>query len=149
MSTQTPQAYTKWALSNLRLRTWLLALIAIAVLPSFVILLVNHRNNQEINLERAKSNMAAVARLAAATHEQSVEGVRQILGTISSGPSVRRYDLEHLCKEFLGNVAAASPSYSNISVLTLEGRARCLQSANEASIDFSDRQYFKEALSTQ
>lgn len=136
-------------MSNLRLRSWLIALIVVAVLPCFGILLLNHRDSEASTLDRAKANMEAVARLAAATHEQSIEGVRQILGTISSGPSVRRYDLEHLCSEFISNVAAASPSYSNIGVLSLEGRARCLRDKEAVEIDFSDRQYFKEALSSR
>lgn len=136
-------------MSSLRLSTWLIALILTAVLPSFVILLVNHKKNQTTTLERAITKMEAVATLAAATHEQSIEGVRQILGTIASGPSVRRHDLETLCAEFIGNVASASPSYSSIGVLTLEGRARCLPEGAELAVDFSDRQYFKDALSTE
>lgn len=127
----------------------MLALIGIAVLPSFLILVVNYQNNRAVTLERARSNMEAVARLAAATHEQSVEGVRQILGTISSGPSVRRYDLEQLCREFIGNVAAASPSYSNISVLTLEGTPRCHENEDLGRFNFSDRQYFRDAITRQ
>lgn len=149
MAAQLPGPDLASPFANLRLRTWLLALIAVAVLPSFFILVINYQNNHAIAFDRAEASMEAVARLAAATHEQSMEGVRQILGTISSGPSVRRYDLEQLCKEFIGNVAAASPSYSNIGVLTLEGKARCIQNEHESLIDFSDRQYFKEALRSQ
>ncbi|PJI98831.1 PAS domain S-box-containing protein/diguanylate cyclase (GGDEF)-like protein [Acidovorax sp. 69] len=133
-------------MSNFRLRTWLVVLILMAVLPSLVVVLINHQSNQAVSLERATTQMEAVARLAAATHEQSVEGVRQILGTISSGPSVRRYDLEQLCIEFIDNVAKASPSYSIIGVLTLEGKARCMKDEQLKAIDFSDRQYFKDAI---
>lgn len=143
------QPFRKKMMSNMRLRTWLIALILIAMLPSFLILVANHRSNQVATLESAERKMAAVARLAAATHEQSVEGVRQILGTISSGPSVRRDDLEPLCIEFIENVAAASPSYSNIGVLSLEGRARCVRDPKARTIDFSDRKYFQDALDTQ
>lgn len=136
-------------MSNLRLRTWLLALILVAVLPSLVVVLLNHQKNQELSLERATTRLVAIARLAAATHEQAVEGVRQILGTVSSGPSVRRNDLEHLCIEFIGNVAAASPSYTTIGVLTLEGKVRCMKDDQFQSVDFSDRRYFIDAIESR
>lgn len=136
-------------MGSLQLRTWFIALIAVGVLPSFFILQANYRSNQATTLERAITTMKSVAGLAAATHKQSVEGVRQILGTVSSGPSVRRYDLEHLCWEFIGNVADASPSYSQLGVLTLDGTPRCLPPNAPIAPNLGDRTYFRQAITTQ
>lgn len=134
---------------HMRLRSWLLLLILMAVLPSVALLLYSHARDQREALKRTQQDLQAVAGLAAASLEQSVEGVRQILGTIASGPSVRRSDLAQLCQEFIGNVAAASPAYTSMGVLTLQGKLRRVGPPDTAPFDASDRAYFREALQTQ
>ncbi len=135
--------------SNVRLRSWLVLLILVAVLPAMALLLYSHTQDQALALERTRSDLRAVASLAAANHEQSIEGVRQILGTISAGPSVRRSDLAQLCREFIGNVAAVSPDYSSIGVLDLAGRQRCAGENVPAEFNASDRRYFRDALTRE
>jgi diguanylate cyclase (GGDEF)-like protein/PAS domain S-box-containing protein len=136
-------------LRNRRLRTWLLLLILVAVLPGIALLLYSHARDQDEALQRTQQDLEAVAGLAAASLEQSVEGVRQILGTIASGPSVRRSDLGQLCQEFIGNVAAASPNYTSIGVLDLQGDLRCVGPASIARFNARDRAYFSETLRTE
>ena len=89
------------------------------------LLLYTYTQNQQAELERTRRDLFAIGRLAAANQEQLIEGVRQILATVSSGPSVRRTDLADLCREFLGNVAAASPTYVHLGVLDINGAQRC------------------------
>ena len=110
---------------NIRLRSTLIILVLVAVLPSIALLVHSHTQNQQSELERTRRDLFAIGRLAAATQEQLIEGVRQILGSVSSGPSVRRSDLADLCHEYLGNVAAASPSYLRLGVLNIQGLQRC------------------------
>lgn len=110
---------------SLKLRTLLLILVVVAVLPSAALLVYNHTHNQQLELERTRSEFTVIGRLAAASQEQLIEGVRQILSTVASGPSVQRSDLADLCSEFLSNVAAASPSYALMGVLDADGARRC------------------------
>lgn len=133
----------------IRLRTWLLLLILVAVLPGVAWLGYSHERDQREALRRTQQDLQAVAGLAASSLEQAIEGVRQILGTIAAGPSVRRSDLAQLCQEYIGNVAAVSPAYTSIGVFTLEGDLRCVGPANTARFNASDREYFREALRTE
>ena len=110
---------------NIRLRTTLIILVLVAVLPNIGLLVYTHPQNQQAELERTRRDLFAIGRLAAANQEQLIEGVRQILATVSSGPSVRRTDLADLCREFLGNVAAASPTYVHLGVIGVNGARRC------------------------
>ncbi|MCZ8254008.1 MAG: EAL domain-containing protein [Hylemonella sp.] len=134
---------------NRRLRTWLLLLIVMAVLPAIALQLYSHARDQREALQRTRQDLQSVAGLAASSLEQSIEGVRQILGTIASGPSVRRSDLAQLCQEFIANVAAASPAYTSIGVLTLEGQLRCVGPPTTMAFNARDRNYFREALRTE
>ncbi len=136
-------------LGNIRLRTLLAILLLVAVLPSVALLLLSHSDNQRAELQRARNEMQAVAQLAAANQEHLIEGVRQILGTITAGPSVRRNDLAELCDAFIRNVSEASPSYSSMGVLDLKGNLRCPEGKKTPVFNASDRAYFRDALDQQ
>lgn len=136
-------------LRSIRLRTWLLLLTLVAVLPSIAWLSYSHDRDQADALRRTQQDLQAVAGLAVASLEQAIEGARQVLGTIAAGPSVRRSDLPQLCQEYVANVAAVSSAYNSIGVLTLEGELRCVGPATTARFNASDREYFREALRTE
>lgn len=104
---------------------------------------------QRDELSRAREELQSVTKLAAATQEQWVDGVRQILTTVASGPSVRRADLRTLCGEFLRNVKDASPTYINIGVLDLQGHIQCEAIKREGVADLSSRKYFIDTIKTR
>ena len=132
---------------KLRLRTVLLLLVFAAVVPGITVLIYSTARAERDELRRARSELESVTRLAAATQEEWVNGVRQILTTVASGPSVRRLDLRELCGEFLRNVKLASPSYNNLAVLDLQGRIQC-EAIKSSLVDFSHRRYFVEAINS-
>ena len=111
-----------------RLHTLLIILVMVASLPSAVLLVYAHAHNQQQELDRTRADLEAMALLAAAHQEQLIAGVKQILATVASGPSVRRSDLASLCREFLVNVANASPVYASMGVLDRQGNPRCIDS---------------------
>ncbi len=136
-------------LGNIRLRSLLAILLLVAVLPSVALLLYSHSDNQREELQRARTEMQAVAQLAAANQAHLIEGVRQILGTIAAGPSVRRDDLAELCDAFIRNVREASPNYSSMGVLDMQGNLRCPKEKTVPFFNASDRVYFHDTLATQ
>jgi hypothetical protein len=130
----------------LSLRTLLVLLAMTAVAPGIGVLVYLSVVVQRDEIVQARQELESVAKLVAANQEQLIEGVRQILVTIASGPSVRRYDLHDLCVEFLRNVQAATPAYTNIGVLNMQGRIECQGHAGDANGDASGRQYFRNAI---
>lgn len=131
------------------IRSLLLLLVLVALLPGLVMLLVSHQKTSHEAVERGHQQIKAVATLAAANQAQLVEGVRQILATVAAGPSVRRNDLRYLCPEFLRNVSAATPGYGNIGVVNLQGDIQCVANPGQQSINVADRAYFRNAVRDQ
>ena len=131
------------------IRSLLLALVVVALLPGVGMLVVGHVKTSEDAVQRGRQEIKAVATLAAANQEQLIEGVRQILATVAAGPSVRREDLRDLCREFLRNVAAATPGYGNIGVANLQGDIQCLANQGPQPINVADRLYFRNVLRDQ
>lgn len=134
---------------KIRLRSTLIILVLVAVLPNVGLLLYTYTQNQQAELERTRRDLFAIGRLAAANQEQLIEGVRQILATVSSGPSVRRTDLADLCREFLGNVAAASPTYVHLGVLDINGAQRCARDSVLPLATSDGSTFVTDALSQQ
>ena len=128
------------------IRSLLLLLVLVAILPGLVMLLVSHQRTSDEALERGRQQIKAVATLAAANQAQLIQGVRQILGTVAAGPSVRRNDLRDLCPEFLRNVSAATPGYGNMGVVDLQGDILCVANPGQQSINVADRAYFRNAV---
>lgn len=131
------------------IRSLLLLLVVIAVLPGLAMLLVSRTQTTQEAVQRGRQEIKAVGMLAAASQEQLIEGVRQILATVAAGPSVRRNDLRDLCFEFLRNVSAATPGYGNIGVANLQGDIQCLAQTGTTPVNVADRAYFRNAVRTR
>ena len=94
------------------MRSLLLLLVAMAVLPALVMAVLNYREDRRLAAEAVRQELAAVAQVAQAGQEAVVGGVRNMLETVASGPSVRRTDLRDLCYEFLGNIVRQSADFA-------------------------------------
>ena len=134
---------------KIRLRTVLLLLVFAAVAPGMAVVIYSTVTLERDELVRAREHLQSVTKLAAATQEQWVDGVRQILTTVASGPSVRRDDLRALCGEFLRNVKASSPTYTNIGILDLQGHIQCEALDSGGAADLSSRRYFRDVTRTK
>ena len=134
---------------NIGLRTVLLMLVFAAVAPGLAVVIYSTIMLQRDELQRARDELHSVTKLAAATQEQWIDGVRQILTTVASGPSVRRSDLRGLCTEFLRNVKASSPTYTNIGVLDLNGQVQCEALESDKTLNRSNRYYFQAVVESR
>ena len=134
---------------KISLRTLLILLVLAAVAPGAAVVVYSSVVVQRDEAIKAQEDLEAVAKLVAATQEQWIEGVRQILNTVASGPSVRRDDLRELCSEFLRNVKSASPSYTNIGIVDVIGNMQCQALKSTAPLDVSQRRYFTKTIGTQ
>jgi PAS domain S-box-containing protein len=124
----------------------LLVLLIVALLPVFGFVIYASIKNQEERLSQAGINLSTVAQLSALGTARTVEGTRQLLGVIASGPSLRGDGLNHLCTEFLSNIRSAYPLYLNVGFLDTAGGVRC-DGLNSTSADnFADRPYFQLVL---
>lgn len=131
---------------NFRLHSLLVLLAAIAFAPIFIAITYSTFDIQEKELVNEKKELESFANLAVANQKQIIEGERQMLATIASGPSLRRADLALLCTEFLQNVIKAAPSNVAIGLIDLDGKMVC-GSDNEFQLtDLRSREFFRKAV---
>lgn len=131
---------------TLRLRSLLILLALIAFVPGFMVMTYTARVVQIDELAKAKKELESVAKLVAANQKQLIEGERQILAAVASGPSLRRTDLNALCVEFLKNVLAAAPSNANIGFLDMRANVVCQGNDIQQDVEAANGNYFLNAI---
>ena len=124
-------------------------LLLIAALPGVAMVIYGYKSVQDEAVAQAREEVRSAAEMAAATQEQLVEGVRQILATVTNGPSVRREGLLDLCNEYLTNLSRTFPSYGSISVVDLQGRLRCLSDSSTKAVAVKELPVFERALTSR
>lgn len=141
------QFLLKSAFTGLQRR--LLVVLIVALLPVYGYFVASSFAIQRESLKQARVGVQAVARLSAFGVERTVEGAHQLLNAITSGPSLRGSGLNDLCLEFLENIGIGYPYYTNLGFLDLEGNLTCDALNMAAGGNFSDRSYFRQALTTR
>lgn len=127
----------------------LLLLLVVGMLPVFGLVIGSFLSQQRQRLAQASENLLTVSRLTALSAERSVEGARQLLNAITSGPSLKARGLNTLCIEFLANIRSSHRYYSNVGFLDVDGRLQCDARNSEPATYLGDRTYFSQALATR
>ena len=129
------------------LRARLLALVALALSPIFVLAAIqawiDARNQQEI-LER---ELAASARLLAHDQELLIRGTEELMITISSIPEVA--SLDSGCNNAMARVTQRNRAYTNFAIFDLDGNVLCSAASTGAQTNFADGDWFQEAVAEQ
>ncbi|MDP2032135.1 MAG: PAS domain S-box protein [Polaromonas sp.] len=141
-----PQKSSFFATSGLQCR---LLLLAVAMLPVAGLVIASSVSKQRESVAQAGENLLTVSRLSALGAERSVEGARQLLNAITSGPSLKGGGLNALCIEFLANIRSSYRYYSNVGFLDVDGKLICDARKAEPAAYFGDRTYFTQALATR
>lgn len=134
---------------TIRLRALSVLLAFVAIAPGVVVNIYSSIVLQHDELARAQKELDSVVNLAAANQELWIDGVRQLLAVVASGPSVRRNDLKSLCAEYLQNVHQKTPVYADIGVLNLDGAIECQSNSGARQVDVLGQRYFRNAVETR
>lgn len=135
-------------LSPSRLRTRLLALVLLAVLPMLGLTLYSALAERTAAAERAESTALRLAKVVAANQSQLTTEARQLLATIAGAPEATGKNAA-VCNVFLADVMARWPRYANLGVIGPDGKLVCSALPAAALLDLSDRLYFQLALETR
>jgi hypothetical protein len=99
----------KWWLMMLgSVRTRLILLVLLAMLPVFGLSLYTSSRMTELGMEHARDNLLRLARLTAANQEQNLEGARQLLIALSHSPQIKDSSSE-ICSQFLTRLQSSTP----------------------------------------
>lgn len=133
--------------SWLGLRSRLVLLVLIALVPVFALFAYSAANNERTAVALAQASLQSQALLAAAHQQRLVERVAQLLGDMASGPSIKD-TRNRRCVQYLRNLHAINPGYTNLGVVGLDGYVSCQAGHSEREVYAGDLPYFKQVLAT-
>lgn len=131
-------------LSNIKIRIFLL--ISSTLIPIIIFILyinsVHLRRSEEIKISQLRN----ITHLVALENEQVVEGVRQLLTTLSVAPELKQ--TSNLCSIYLSDLLNKYRRYGNFGVTDLSGNVICSAIPLQNPLNLSDRYFFQETLSS-
>ena len=125
----------------------LLILVAVALVPAIAIQAYNEYGLRHARRVEAQSQVLGIAKLAAAEHQQIIQGVQQILLTLSELPAIRAKD-SGACNTYLASVNRQFPAFLAFLVSDVEGNTFCNTVGPNESVNVSKRSYFAHAITT-
>jgi PAS domain S-box-containing protein len=131
-------------LSSLRGR--LVALVLVAVLPSFAILIYAERDQRALLVRQVGVEAHDLARLVAERHQRAADRARGLLTGIARLPSLRAGDGPACSRDVAAVLAEAAPSYANVGAATPGGDLFCSAAPLAHAVNLSDRVHFRGPL---
>lgn len=133
-----------WQFAGLRER--LLALVLLAVIPAFG-LVVHSALEQRTAAERsARNDAVSLAQLVAAEQGRIIAGTHQQLRSLTQLPIVRRPAWHELCAQTLAHVLKQHAQYINVGVIDPSGDVRCSAVPTKQRVNLGDRPYVRRAF---
>ncbi|MDB5743001.1 MAG: multi-sensor signal transduction histidine kinase [Polaromonas sp.] len=133
-------------LSWLGLRSRLVLLVLLALVPVFGLFAYSAARNQEALVTLTQDSLQSEALLAASHQQLLVERAAQLLGDIASGPSVSD---GHLCTQYLQSLHLQNPGYTNLGVVGLDGQLTCDAMSSSPDRYSGDQEFFRQVLAEQ
>jgi PAS domain S-box-containing protein len=132
---------------RISLRGRLLALVLLALLPAFALIIYNTIDDHQRAEAEVKQTGLRLVRLAAQNHEQMIDDAHDLLSLLT------RFSLVLLdrsaCQSLLEDLSQHYPHYTNFLVLDAEGTVSCSARTGYAGVNYADRQWFKDAVGTR
>ncbi|MDB5869083.1 MAG: multi-sensor signal transduction histidine kinase [Polaromonas sp.] len=135
-------------LSRLGLRSRLVLLVLMALVPVFGLFTYSATKNQQAVVAFAQASLQSEARLAATHQQRLVERIAQLLADIASTPSVKD-STNRLCVEYFKNLQSQKTGYANLGVVDLNGKVACDAADSTSDNDIGDQGFFKQVLHEQ
>ncbi|MGJ9417637.1 ATP-binding protein [Massilia sp. CMS3.1] len=126
------------------LRSRLMLLVALAILPLALMTVLGGVREREQAVEASEENLRRLTNLAAANEAQSVERARQILVDLASVPDLLGETPR--CNALLADVLDRNEGYVNFGLIQLNGDVTCSAVPMLHPVNLGDRNHFKRAI---
>ena len=126
------------------LRSRLMLLVALAILPLAVMTIVGGLREREQAVQASEENLRRLTNLAAANEAQSIERARQILVDLASVPDL--LGPKSGCNALLADVLDRNEGYVNFGLIQLNGEVSCSAVPMLHPVNLGDRSHFKRAI---
>ncbi|HXH04615.1 MAG TPA: adenylate/guanylate cyclase domain-containing protein [Candidatus Competibacteraceae bacterium] len=130
------------------LRARLLALMLLAVLPAFGLIIYSSLQERQSAARAVQVEAQRLIRLMASQHERFIEGARQLLTALAQLPAVRQRDGAG-CSALFADFLRRYPFYANLGAVDLDGDTFCSGLRLTRPVNLADRAYVKGALQTR
>jgi hypothetical protein len=126
------------------LRTRLLGLVLLAILPAFALIGYLNLEGRAEKRQQAYEEAMRVVRFAVGEQSRLVENTRYLLLGISRAPEVRTLRPAG-CAAILRGLLPQFPSYANLGVSGADGAVVCSATALAGPVTFADRPWFRRS----
>jgi signal transduction histidine kinase len=134
-------------LSLASLRTRLLLLVLLAVIPALGLALYTNLEERQLRKALVQEHAKRLSRLVSADYERVIEDARRLLVSLSRIPAVR--DLNRAaCDALFADLLAQHSSYANLGVIDVDGDIFCSAVPTD-EVYLGDRVYFRHAFETR
>jgi signal transduction histidine kinase/CheY-like chemotaxis protein len=134
-------------LKPLSLRTRVLAVILLAILPAGLLVVLSARDARNRATEDAERQTQQLAIIVTDQQRRIVDQTRQLLSVLATLPQVRDGSLTApACQELLAGVRRQNPLYANIGITDADGNLLCSAEPIVRAVNFADRSWFREPL---
>ena len=135
-------------LSLASLRTRLLLLVFLAVIPALGLTLYTNLEERQLRKALVQEHAMRLSRLVSADYERLIEDARQLLMTLARFPAVRDRN-RAACNAFFADLLTQNSSYANLGVIDADGNVICTAVPITDQVYLGDRVYFRGAVETR
>ncbi|HSS63951.1 MAG TPA: EAL domain-containing protein [Gammaproteobacteria bacterium] len=135
--------------NSVSLRTRLLLLVLLAVLPAFAVIVYTAVSQRQDAAFAAQRDALSLVRTAGLKQSQLIGSTKQLLLSLARLPAVRQSGTGSSCNHLLGEVLRAHPYYTNFGVATVDGQIFCSALPMEQPVNIADRSYFRRAMESR
>lgn len=129
-----------------QLRWLLIAIVALAAMPVFALYLARLNSSNARALEGARELAVSLARSGATQQQNLMKNARGLTEALKYAPAIQHQSPE--CDALLAEVNAKASWAASLFLLNTKGVAVCSSRPGAQGMNFSDRQYFKDAMRT-
>ena len=133
----------------LGLRTRLVLLVLLALLPVFGLLAYYAEQGRRAALEHAQGDLQAQVSLLATHQQRTVDRVRELLNGLASAPAIRNHESGQ-CGQQLKSIHQEHPEFTHLGVAAPDGRVVCSSlGAPSGSTQVNDQPFFAQIMAGQ
>lgn len=133
-------------ISKRSIRTLTAILIACVTIPAVAVVFASSLYFYRDKLDEVNEQSLELARVSAMYHQDAIRQAQTLLETIADLPALK-YQTAPEISEFFKRILASNPQYSFLSLILPDGRLYASSGSKDASINFSDRFHFQQAMS--
>src|SRR5215831_11713904 len=130
------------------LRTRLLLLVLLAVIPALGLTLYTNLEERQLRKAQVQEQAMRLSRIVSADHERLIEEARRLLVNLARIPAVRDPN-PAACNPLFADLLTQHSSYANLAAIDADGNVFCSALPMTGLVYVGDRVYFRRAVETR